>query len=238
MLPPLGLSGGLAADTRGVNVSRILDIGQAILAKNQGLADQLRQDFAARGVFVLNVVSSPGSGKTELLAKTLERIAGQIPTGVIVGDLATDYDAQRLSGKGAAVLQVNTDGYCHLEANMIRAAVEELGIDDLKLLIIENVGNLVCPSTHDLGEDLRAVLFCVTEGEDKPLKYPTIFKTSQVVIVSKCDLAEAVGFDRDTALRNIGNVAPQATIIESSARTLQGMDAWGDLLTKAVAAKA
>lgn len=221
-----------------MNASRVLDIGQAILAKNQGLADLLRKDFAALGIFVLNVVSSPGSGKTEWLAKTLERIAGQVSTGVIVGDLATDHDAQRLSGKGAAVLQVNTDGYCHLEANMIRAAVDELGIDKIKLLIIENVGNLVCPSTHDLGEDLRVVLFCVTEGEDKPLKYPTIFKTSQVVIVSKCDLAEAVGFDRDTALRNIANVAPQATIIETSARTLQGMDAWCDLLTKAIAAKA
>ncbi|HWA82156.1 MAG TPA: hydrogenase nickel incorporation protein HypB [Fimbriimonadaceae bacterium] len=218
-------------------MSRVLDIGQAILAKNQGLADRLRQDFADRGVFVLNVVSSPGSGKTEWLAKTLERIAAQIPTGVIVGDLATDHDAQRLSGKGAKVLQVNTDGYCHLEANMIRAAVDELGIDQIKLLIIENVGNLVCPSTHDLGEDLRVVLFSVTEGEDKPLKYPTIFKTSQVVILSKCDLAEAVGLDRDAALRNIANVAPQATILETSARTMKGMDEWCDLLARAVAAK-
>ncbi|HVT11486.1 MAG TPA: hydrogenase nickel incorporation protein HypB [Fimbriimonadaceae bacterium] len=218
-------------------MSRVLDIGQAILAKNQGLADRLRQDFAARGVFVLNVVSSPGSGKTEWLAKTLERIAGQIPTAVIVGDLATDHDAQRLSGKGAKVLQVNTDGYCHLEANMIRAAVDELGIDQVKLLIIENVGNLVCPSTHDLGEDLRVVLFSVTEGEDKPLKYPTIFKTSQVVILSKCDLAEAVGLDRDLALRNVANVAPQATLLETSARTMRGMDEWCNLLTRAVASK-
>lgn len=215
----------------------MLDIGQAILAKNQGLADQLRRDFAARGVFVLNVVSSPGSGKTEFLAKTIERIATKIPTGVIVGDLATDHDAQRLSGKGAKVLQVNTDGYCHLEANMVRAAVEELGIDEIKLLIIENVGNLVCPSTHDLGEDLRVVLLCVTEGEDKPLKYPTIFKTSQVVLVSKCDLADAVGFDRETALTNVKNIAPQARIIETSARTLMGLDSWCDLLMQSIAAK-
>jgi len=217
--------------------TRVLDIGQAILAKNQGLADELRRDFAQRGTYVVNVVSSPGAGKTELLARTLERISASLPTGVIVGDLATDNDARRMSGKGASVLQVNTDGYCHLEANMVRAAVERLGPDEMRLLIIENVGNLVCPSSHDLGEDLRVVLFSVTEGEDKPLKYPTIFKTSHVVVVSKCDLAAATGFDRDTALENIRQVAPQARIVETSARTGSGLEEWCDLLVSAATAK-
>lgn len=205
---------------------RVVDIGRAVLEKNQGLADRLREEFRARGIFVVNVVSSPGSGKTELLARTLERLAGQVPTGVIVGDLATDNDARRLSGKGAPVVQVNTDGYCHLEANMVRAATESLGLKGMRLLIIENVGNLVCPSSHDLGESLRVTFLSVTEGEDKPLKYPTLFKSSQAAVVTKCDLAAAVEFDRETALRNIAAVAPQARIFETSAKTGLGIEAW------------
>lgn len=213
--------------------TRTLDIGQAVLAKNQGMADSLRAEFRRRGIFVVNVVSSPGSGKTELLARTLERISSTIPTGVLVGDLATDNDAQRLSGFGASVLQINTDGYCHLEANMIRAAVEEMGIDRLKLLIIENVGNLVCPSTHDLGEDMRVVLLSVCEGEDKPLKYPSIFKSSQAALLTKVDLSVAVDFQRETALRNIAEVAPQLRVFETSAKTGQGLDDWCQFITDA-----
>lgn len=205
---------------------RILDIGQSVLAKNQGLADALRADFAERGIFVLNVVSSPGSGKTELLAKSLNHLAAKANVGVIVGDLATDRDAARLEGHGAKVLQVTTDGYCHLEANMVRAAAERLGLEGLDILIIENVGNLVCPSTHDLGEDLRVVLLSVTEGEDKPLKYPGIFKSSQAAILTKMDLAEPCGFDRETALRNVREVGPQLRVFETSARTGQGLEEW------------
>lgn len=209
-----------------MSTARTLDIGKAILAKNQGLADALREDFGLRGITVINVVSSPGSGKTELLACTLERIAPTISTGVLVGDLATDNDARRLSGFGAKVLQINTDGYCHLEANMMRAAAETLGLDDIKLLVIENVGNLVCPSSHDLGESLRVVLLSVTEGEDKPLKYPSIFKSSHVAVLTKMDIADAVEFNRDAALRNIHEVAPQLSVFETSARTGQGLDSW------------
>lgn len=209
-----------------VGQTRTLDIGQAILAKNQGLADALRREFAERGITVLNLVSSPGSGKTELLARTLERIAGDVPTGVLVGDLATDNDARRLSGFGASVLQINTDGYCHLEANMVRAGGERLGLDGLRLLIIENVGNLVCPSTHDLGESCRVVLLSVTEGEDKPLKYPSIFKSSQVAVLTKMDLAEPCNFDRELAIRNIRDVAPQVRVFETSARSGAGLDSW------------
>ncbi|MDR3691744.1 MAG: hydrogenase nickel incorporation protein HypB [Fimbriimonas sp.] len=214
-----------------------LDIGKAVLAKNQGLADRLREDFRQRGIFVMNVVSSPGSGKTELLARTLDRLSVEMRIGVIVGDLATDNDAARLANRGAPVLQVNTDGYCHLEANMIREAADSLGLDGLELLIIENVGNLVCPSTHDLGEDLRVVLLSVTEGEDKPLKYPGIFKSSGIALLTKCDLIDAVGFDLDSALLNIRNVAPQARILETSARSSQGLDDWCQWVRDAVAAK-
>jgi hydrogenase nickel incorporation protein HypB len=211
-----------------------LDIGQAILEKNQGLADALREEFRTRRIFVINVVSSPGSGKTELLAKTLERIAPSIPTGVLVGDLATDNDARRLGGFGASVLQINTDGYCHLEANMVRAAGEKLGLDGLRLLIVENVGNLVCPSSHDLGENLRVVLLSVCEGEDKPLKYPTIFKSADVAIVTKMDLCDAVGFDRETALRNVSEIGPQLRVFETSARSGQGIVEWCEFLVASV----
>lgn len=217
---------------------RVLDIGKAVLAKNQGLADELRADFRKQGIFVVNVVSSPGSGKTEILAKTLDRLAETVKIGVIVGDLATDRDAARLEGRGARVLQVNTDGYCHLEANMIREAALRLGLEDLQLLIIENVGNLVCPGTHDLGEDLRVVLLSVTEGEDKPLKYPGIFKSSGVVLLTKCDLIEAVEYDLDDALKNIGSIAPQARLIRTSAKRLTGLDAWCELILTEVERKA
>lgn len=216
---------------------RVLDIGQEVLAKNQGLADALRAEFAERGVYVLNLVSSPGSGKTELLAKTLDRLAGEIPTAVIVGDLATDHDAARMEGRGAAVLQINTDGYCHLEANMVRAGIERLGWGGVRLLIIENVGNLVCPSSHDLGEDCRVALLSVTEGEDKPLKYPVMFKSAQVGIVTKIDLGPAVEWNRALTLANLNAVAPQLELFEVSAKTGAGMDAWCQFLRARVAAK-
>lgn len=216
---------------------RILDIGQSVLAKNQGLADSLRAEFAERGIFVLNVVSSPGSGKTELLARSLDALTAKAKVGVIVGDLATDRDAARLEGHGAKVLQVTTDGYCHLEANMVRAAAERLGLDGLQILIIENVGNLVCPSTHDLGEDLRVVLLSVTEGEDKPLKYPGIFKSSHAAVLTKLDLAEPCGFDRETALLNVRDVGPQLRVFETSARTGQGLEEWTAFLLEKAAKK-
>lgn len=213
---------------------RTLDIGLAVLQKSQGLADELRREFAARGIAVVNVVSSPGSGKTELLAKTLDHLLPNVPTGVIVGDLATDNDAARLAAHGAPVLQVNTDGYCHLEANMIREAADRLGLDGLKLLIIENVGNLVCPSVHDLGEDARIVLLSTTEGEDKPLKYPGIFKSSHLAILTKLDLAAAMEWDGESTHKNIQAVAPQIEVLETSARTGQGLEGFADWLKRLV----
>lgn len=218
------------------DVRKIIAVEEAVLAKNEKMAEALRAEFREKGVFAINVLSSPGSGKTELLAKTLERLSGQVSAAVIVGDLATDNDAKRMRGHNAPVVQITTDGRCHLEANMVKAAYDELGVASLKLLIIENVGNLVCPSSHDLGEHARVVMLSVTEGEDKPMKYPVMFKTADLIVVSKIDIAEAVGFNRELALGNIRAVAPQAKILEVSARTGEGMDAWLDWLLKSCGA--
>jgi hydrogenase nickel incorporation protein HypB len=205
-------------------------VHQAILGKNDQLAQRNRKDFQDRGILVLNVLSAPGSGKTALLERTLTDLGNGIRAAVIVGDLATDNDARRLRRSGAPVVQITTGNVCHLEAEMVNRAMSQLDLDGLDLLIIENVGNLVCPASYDLGEELRVVLLSVTEGEDKPLKYPKAFKTAQVVVVNKIDLAAATGFDRMTALANIRGIAPQAEIFEVSARTGKGMEGWYDYL--------
>ncbi len=206
--------------------ARTLSVHQRILDKNDRLAEQNRGFFKAKDLLVLNVLSSPGSGKTALLERTLTDLKNKIPSGVIVGDLATDNDAARLRGKGAPVIQITTGTVCHLEAEMVAHAVESMPLDDLRLLIIENVGNLVCPAVYDLGEALRVVLLSVTEGEDKPLKYPVIFKRADVILITKMDLAAATGFQREKALANLRGVAPQAAIFELSARSGQGMEQW------------
>jgi hydrogenase nickel incorporation protein HypB len=209
---------------------RQIEITQSILSKNDRLAERNRGFFLAKGLLVLNVLSSPGSGKTTLIERMLTDLSKHLPTTVIVGDLATDNDAQRLRHTGAQAVQITTGETCHLEAEMVGRAAQQLDLDGIKLLVIENVGNLVCPAAYDLGEDLRVVLFSVTEGEDKPLKYPTMFKIADVVIINKIDIAEVVGFDRQTALRNIHYIAPQAQILEVSARSGEGMDAWYSFL--------
>ncbi len=209
---------------------RLLSVHQAVLSKNDRAAAQLRDEFARRGIRVLNVLSSPGSGKTTLLQKTLERLGPDSRAGVIVGDLATDNDARRLERTGAPVVQIETGGLCHLEADMVWRAAQALGLDGLDLLFIENVGNLVCPAGYDLGEAVRVVLLSVTEGEDKPLKYPTAFQKADAVVVSKTDMAEAAGFDRQAALAAVRSAAPGARVFELSARTGDGLDAWCDFL--------
>ncbi|MFE4107585.1 hydrogenase nickel incorporation protein HypB [Almyronema epifaneia] len=203
-----------------------LTLEQSILSKNNHLAAHNRHLFADKGLLVLNVVSSPGSGKTTLLERTLADLKQRLHLAVIVGDLATDNDAQRLRQAGVEAVQITTGVVCHLEAQMVAQAVQNLDLDRLDALIIENVGNLVCPAAFDLGENLRVVLLSVTEGEDKPLKYPTLFKSADVVILNKMDIAEAVGFDRPQALANIQQIAPQAQIFEVSARTGAGMPTW------------
>jgi hydrogenase nickel incorporation protein HypB len=212
----------------------VLTIQQGLLDKNDRLAARNREAFHAKGLFVLNVVSSPGSGKTALLERTLSELKGRVRAGVIVGDLATDNDAERLQRAGVDVVQITTGTVCHLEAAMVARAAAALDLDALELLVVENVGNLVCPAGYDLGEDVRVVLLSVTEGEDKPLKYPTIFKSAHVVVVSKTDLAAATAFDREAALGNVRRMAPQARVFELSARTGQGMAEWLAYLEKAV----
>ena len=182
--------------------------------------------FAAKKLLVLNIVSSPGSGKTELLRRTLADLRERLPAGVIVGDLATDNDAKRLAVTGAPVIQIKTDTLCHLEAQMVGRAAEDMQLDGLKLLFIENVGNLVCPASYDLGEALRVVLLSVTEGEDKPLKYPVIFKSAHAVVVSKIDIAAAAGCDRAALRANIHAIAPQAQVFELSAKSGEGLKDW------------
>jgi hydrogenase nickel incorporation protein HypB len=209
---------------------RVVQIEQSIMRKNDALADALRARFDAAGTLVVNLLSSPGSGKTTLLQETLTRLARSYRTGALVGDQATDNDARRLAASGAPVKQITTAAECRLDADMIGRALEEWGPGPLDVLFIENVGNLICPAEYDLGEGLRTVLFSVTEGEDKPLKYPLAFNTSQVALVTKSDLAEAVGFDREAAYASMRAVNPAIQIIELSARTGAGVDAWLTLL--------
>ncbi|MEB3882630.1 hydrogenase nickel incorporation protein HypB [Lyngbya sp. CCY1209] len=210
-----------------------LDVHAAILSKNDRLAERNRGFFLAKQLFVLNVLSSPGSGKTALIEKTLTDLGDRLKSAVIVGDLETDNDAKRLRRSGMEVVQITTGSICHLEADMVSQALTQINLDDLKLLFIENVGNLVCPAAYDLGENIRVALLSVTEGEDKPLKYPTLFKTADVAIINKIDIAEVVGFDRNAATENIRRIVPSAKILEVSARTGEGMDAWYRYLQEA-----
>ncbi len=209
-----------------------LTITQSILSKNDRLAERNRGYFLAKGLLVLNILSSPGSGKTALIERTITDLKDRLTVGVVVGDLETDNDAKRLRSTGTPAVQITTGGVCHLEADMVLQASQNLNLDSLDILIIENVGNLVCPAAYDLGENLRVVLLSVTEGEDKPLKYPTMFKSADVVIINKIDISEAVGFEREIAITNIQKIAPEATIFEVSARTGVGMEGWYDYLEK------
>lgn len=210
--------------------TRIIEVRHGILRKNDELARTLRRRFNEAGVFVVNLVSGPGAGKTALLERTLARLRADARVAALVGDLATENDATRLARSGAPIRQISTGTTCHLEAQMIGEALEGWDLAALDFLFIENVGNLVCPASYDLGEHLRAVLFSVTEGEDKPLKYPTIFNTADVAVITKTDIAEAVAFDRELAYANIHQVRPGLPILETSARQEQGLDAWLDLL--------
>ena len=209
---------------------RTLEVRRAILDKNDRLAERNRGFFHARGLLVLNVLSSPGSGKTTFIRETIRKLGSRLKTGVIVGDLATDNDARRLREAAAPVVQITTGTVCHLEAEMVANALKQLDLSGLRLLVIENVGNLVCPASYDLGEDLRVVLLSVTEGEDKPLKYPPMFQSAGAMVVSKIDLAQACDYDRQAALANLRRLAPQAPVFETSAKTGQGMDAWCEFL--------
>ena len=202
---------------------RILEVRTRILKDNDRIARDLRARFDAAGVMVVSLVSSPGTGKTALLERTLSILARSMRVAALVGDLATDNDQQRLARSGVPVRQIVTGTVCHLEAAMVKQALDGWDLASFDVLFIENVGNLVCPSSYDLGEHLRLVMLSVTEGEDKPLKYPTIFNTADVAVLTKIDLAEAVGFDRAAALAAIDRVRPGMRVIETSARTDSGL---------------
>ncbi|HVT26394.1 MAG TPA: hydrogenase nickel incorporation protein HypB [Lacipirellulaceae bacterium] len=210
--------------------TRMVEVRTKILKENDRVARELRRQFQDAGVIVVSLVSSPGSGKTALLEATLRQLRDRHRVAAIVGDLATENDARRLARAEVPIKQITTGTVCHLEAAMVRQSLTEWNLANLDYLFIENVGNLVCPSSYDLGEQMRAVLFSVTEGEDKPLKYPTIFNTADVAIITKIDLAAAVEFNRDAAYKSVQAVRPDMRIVEVSAKTGDGMNEWIELL--------
>jgi len=210
--------------------TRIVELRRGILKKNDELAAGLRARFTSAGVLVLNLVSSPGTGKTAFLERTLRELRARgANAAALVGDLETDNDARRLAASGAPVRQINTHGICHLDAEMITKHLdgwEGVTLGGLNYLFIENVGNLVCPSSYDLGERIRVALLSVTEGEDKPLKYPGLFNSADAAVITKIDIAGPCGFDRDLALRNMNEIRPGIRVFETSAKTGAGMDEW------------
>jgi hydrogenase nickel incorporation protein HypB len=216
--------------------TRLVEVRQHVLKNNDIVARALRDRFGEAGVYVVSLVSSPGAGKTMLLEKVLGLLRAHHRVAALVGDLATDNDARRLARSQAPVRQITTGTVCHLEAAMVRDALEGWDLKELDYLFIENVGNLVCPATFDLGEHLRLVLFSVTEGEDKPLKYPTIFNTADAALITKMDLAAAVEFDAAAAHRNLEAVRPGMPVFEVSAKSGEGMGPWLDFLQARAAA--
>ncbi len=214
---------------------RLVEVRKNVLKQNDVIARGLREHFRAAGVFVVSLVSSPGSGKTRFLEKTLTLLQPRYRVAALVGDLATENDAKRLARSNARVKQITTGTLCHLEAAMVQRALEDWNLQELDFLFIENVGNLVCPSSYDLGENLRFVLLSVTEGEDKPLKYPTIFNSADVAIVTKIDLAAAVEFDWEAARKSIQSVRPGMPVFRLSAKTGQGMEEYFSFLAEQLA---
>lgn len=214
-------------------VRRVLDVNETMAGRN-------RSRFAEKNIFVLNVMSSPGAGKTTVLEKTIAELMPDIRTSVIVGDICTTNDADRLARTGAEVVQVNTDefgGDCHLAAHVIESACADFDLDALDLLIVENVGNLVCPAEFDIGEDARAVVLSVTEGEDKPIKYPLMFRVCNVALLNKIDLLPHLNFDIKEAAANIKKINPDMPVFETSSQTGEGLEPWIEWVRQQVAAK-
>ncbi|HEX2270793.1 MAG TPA: hydrogenase nickel incorporation protein HypB [Pyrinomonadaceae bacterium] len=210
--------------------TRLVEVRQNVMKHNDVLARALRQKFQAENVYVVSIVSSPGSGKTAFLERTLSMLRDRYRVAALVGDLATENDAARLARTEVPVKQITTGTICHLDAKMVESALSDWQPLKLDYLFVENVGNLVCPSSYDLGENLRVVLMSVTEGEDKPLKYPTIFNTADVAIITKMDLAAAAEFDLESARSNMRAVRPGMPILQVSAKTGAGLDQWADFV--------
>ncbi len=216
----------------GVSQKRMVQIEQDILAKNNAYALQNRQRLAERGIFTLNLVSSPGSGKTTLLCKTIDMLKGRASVAVIEGDQQTDQDAERIRATGAPAIQINTGKGCHLDAHMVGHAMGKLELPEDSLLMIENVGNLVCPAAFDLGEAHKVVILSVTEGEDKPIKYPDMFRAATLMLLNKCDLLPYLSFKVDAAIEFARRVNPDIEVIQLSATTGQGMEQWLDWIAR------
>lgn len=229
----------VAGDTKNVG-TREIKIVRKVLDVNDTIAEQNRNLFAEKEVFVLNVMSSPGSGKTSILEKTLSHVMTEIRSAVIVGDICTSNDADRLSSFGAPVVQVNTDAFggdCHLAAHVIKTAVDNFDLSHIDFLIVENLGNLVCPAEFDVGEDLRVVVLSVTEGEDKPIKYPLMFRVCDAALLNKIDLLPHLDYDKKETVKNILQVNPSMPIFEISAKTEEGFDSWIDWIKQKVVEK-
>lgn len=219
-------SGPAGAHAPGMTQARMVKIERDILSKNDGYAHENRSHLAEHGIFALNLVSSPGSGKTTLLVKSIVALNGSLPLAVIEGDQQTDNDAARIRATGAPALQINTGKGCHLDAHMVGQAIRQLGLRDDSLLLIENVGNLVCPASFDLGEAHKVAILSVTEGEDKPLKYPDMFRAADLMLLNKCDLLPYLTFDPDLAIENARRVNPNIKVIRISATSGEGMEEW------------
>ncbi len=218
-----------------------IKVVRKVLDANDRMAEQNRALFKDKGVFVINVMSSPGSGKTTILEHTLTTIIPGIKSAVIVGDVSTTHDADRLVKSGAPVVQVNTDAFggdCHLAAHVIENAASQLDLDNIDLLIVESIGNLVCPAEFDIGEDVKVVVLSVTEGEDKPVKYPLMFRVCDSAILNKIDLLPYLDYEKDLAVESIHKIHPNMPVFEMSAKTGDGFDAWIDWLKQQVSKKA
>ena len=210
----------------------VIRLEREILKKNDQIAGENRNILKKNNIFSLNLLSSPGSGKTSLLEKTLAKINKNIHTAIIEGDVQTDNDAQRIARYNIPVIQIITRGGCHLEAKLVQDALTNFNLSDLQLLIIENVGNLVCPANYDLGEDKKVVMISTTEGDDKPLKYPPMFVAADLMIINKIDLLDYVDFSMDTVCKNALQINPKLEIIKLSCKTENGIDGWIDWLIK------
>jgi hydrogenase nickel incorporation protein HypB len=213
----------------------IVTIERKVLEKNDAVAAENRARFAARRLFVVNIVSSPGAGKTSLLERTLETLKGRLRVAVIEGDVQTDLDAQRVARYGVPVVQIVTNGACHLEARLVQDALDRIDLDDLDVLVIENVGNLVCPANYDLGEAMKIVVLSTTEGDDKPLKYPAMFRNASVLVINKMDLVPYVPCDIAAIRRHALQINPNLIIFETSCTTLAGIRSWCDWLSSQAA---
>ncbi len=218
-------------------MSQTADVRMQILEANRKAAEALRRRFSQEKTLVVNLISSPGAGKTTLLEATVARLAGKLRTAVLVGDIATERDADRIRRLGLPAYQILTGGACHLDARQVEGALARAGFGALDMLFIENVGNLICPTSYDLGEDFKVVLLSLTEGDDKPFKYPAIFTKASVAVLTKVDLQNIVDFDVEAVETQIRTLNPQAQVFRVSAKTGEGMEAWCRTLELALAAK-